>query len=234
VLAASRSLESEYRIMKKMTELSSSFLGRIALAAALAILFCSAKSSAQETATNDASLKMWQEMYGPSHEERMQWWRDARFGMFIHWGVYSVPAGVYKGQPVDHAAEWIMRTTNIPVAEYAQFTKQFDPTNFNAEEWVKIAKNAGMKYIVIIRAWMATTFMMRRRGITIRLQNWLWRAEKKISGWDFIIPKRRTGIIRAAQRRTSILRMTWMPSIIGMRRKKAAWMITLIMLRCHR
>ena len=99
--------------------------------------------------TNDASLHMWQQDYGPTHEERMQWWRQARFGMFIHWGVYSVPAGIYKGQPVTHAGEWIMRTANIPVADYAAFTKQFDPTNFNADQWVKIAKDAGMKYIVI-------------------------------------------------------------------------------------
>jgi alpha-L-fucosidase len=79
----------------------------------------------------------------------MQWWRQAKFGMFIHWGVYSVPAGIYKGQPVTHAGEWIMRTANIPVADYAAFTQQFDPTNFNADQWVEIAKNAGMKYIVI-------------------------------------------------------------------------------------
>lgn len=79
----------------------------------------------------------------------MQWWRDARFGMFIHWGVYSVPAGIYKGQPVRYGGEWIMRSANIPVAEYAQYAEQFDPTNFIADQWVKIAKDAGMKYIVV-------------------------------------------------------------------------------------
>ncbi|HUA66211.1 MAG TPA: alpha-L-fucosidase [Alphaproteobacteria bacterium] len=99
--------------------------------------------------TNYASLHMWQQDYGPTHDARMQWWRQARFGMFIHWGVYSVPAGIYKGQPVTHAGEWIMRTADIPVADYAAFAKQFDPTNFNADQWVKIAKDAGMKYIVI-------------------------------------------------------------------------------------
>jgi alpha-L-fucosidase len=92
---------------------------------------------------------MWQQDYGPTHDARMQWWRQAKFGMFIHWGVYSVPAGVYKGQPVTHAGEWIMRTADIPVADYAAFTKQFDPTNFNADQWVQIAKAAGMKYMVI-------------------------------------------------------------------------------------
>jgi len=106
-----------------------------------------ANSSAAET--NDPALQMWQRECGPTHDERMQWWRQAKFGMFIHWGVYSVPAGTYQGQQSKHIGEWIMRDFNIPVAEYAGYAKQFDPTNFNAEQWVKIAKDAGMKYIVI-------------------------------------------------------------------------------------
>jgi alpha-L-fucosidase len=122
---------------------------RIVVIAALAMGFWAVKTNAADTETNYASLHEWQQDYGPTHEERMQWWREARFGMFIHWGVYSVPAGVYKGQPVEHAGEWIMRMANIPVADYAEYTKQFDPTNFNADQWVQIAKNAGMKYIVI-------------------------------------------------------------------------------------
>jgi len=83
------------------------------------------------------------------HDARMAWWREAKFGMFIHWGVYSVPAGFYQDQPVPGIGEWIMNRGKIPMAEYQQFAKQFDPTNFNADAWVKIAKNAGMKYIVI-------------------------------------------------------------------------------------
>jgi len=80
---------------------------------------------------------------------RMKWWREARFGMFIHWGLYSVPAGTYKGRQIGGIGEWIMNTGEIPVAEYAGFAKQFNPVKFNADEWVAIAKNAGMKYIVI-------------------------------------------------------------------------------------
>jgi len=79
----------------------------------------------------------------------MQWWREARFGMFIHWGVYSVPAGFYHGQPVDGIGEWIMNKGKIPMAEYQGFAKEFNPVKFNADEWVKIAKDAGQKYIVI-------------------------------------------------------------------------------------
>ena len=80
---------------------------------------------------------------------RMQWWRDATFGMFIHWGAYAVPAGVYQGKEVKGIGEWIMHTAQIPIPEYEEFVRQFNPVNFNAKEWVAIAKNAGMKYIVI-------------------------------------------------------------------------------------
>jgi len=82
-------------------------------------------------------------------EKRIAWWRDARFGMFIHWGVYSVPAGEWKGQPIAGIGEWIMNHAKIPVAEYEQLPKQFNPVKFNADEWVAVAKAAGMKYIVI-------------------------------------------------------------------------------------
>lgn len=123
------------------------FLTTITLA--LTVLQFTWQTNASAEGTNDTSLNEWKQDYGPTHDARMQWWRQAKFGMFIHWGVYSVPAGVYQGKPVTHAGEWIMRTADIPVAKYAEFTKQFDPTNFNAEQWVGIAKAAGMKYIVI-------------------------------------------------------------------------------------
>ena len=83
------------------------------------------------------------------HDARMAWWRDAKFGLFIHWGVYSVPAGFYHDQPVHGIGEWIMNRGKIPMAEYQQFAKQFNPVKFNADDWVKAAKDAGMKYIVI-------------------------------------------------------------------------------------
>src|SRR5438876_1035873 len=82
-------------------------------------------------------------------DARMAWWREARFGMFIHWGPYAVPAGTWNGQQVKGIGEWIMNKGKIPVADYAKFAEQFNPTKFNADEWVKIAKDAGMKYIVI-------------------------------------------------------------------------------------
>ncbi len=82
-------------------------------------------------------------------DARMAWWREAKFGMFIHWGVYSVPAGFYHDKPVGGIGEWIMNRAKIPMAEYQQFAQQFDPTNFEADAWVKTARDAGMKYIVI-------------------------------------------------------------------------------------
>src|SRR3982751_248068 len=86
----------------------------------------------------------------PSEQpDRMSWWRDARFGMFIHWGLYAIPAGEWKGQQIPGIGEWIMNRAKIPVAEYEQLTKQFDPVKFNADEWVRMARDAGMKYIVI-------------------------------------------------------------------------------------
>jgi alpha-L-fucosidase len=84
-----------------------------------------------------------------ARDERIRWWRDARFGMFIHWGVYAVPAGEYKGQRSKEIGEWIMSWANIPRSDYEPFARQFNPVKFNAADWVRIAKNAGMKYIVI-------------------------------------------------------------------------------------
>lgn len=79
--------------------------------------------------------------------QRMEWWREARFGMFIHWGLYTIPAGQW-GEEKNHA-EWIRETAKIPVGEYEKLLTQFNPVKFNADAWVKIAKDAGMKYIVL-------------------------------------------------------------------------------------
>ena len=84
-----------------------------------------------------------------SQDEKMKWFRDAKFGLFIHWGLYSVPAGEWKGQPVAGIGEWIMNRAKIPVKEYEQLAGQFNPTQFNAEAWVQMAQDAGMKYMVI-------------------------------------------------------------------------------------
>ncbi len=82
-------------------------------------------------------------------DARMRWFREARFGMFIHWGVYSVPAGTYDDKQIGGIGEWIMHQGRIPTARYQAYAKEFNPVNYDAEAWVKLAKGAGMKYIVI-------------------------------------------------------------------------------------
>jgi alpha-L-fucosidase len=82
-------------------------------------------------------------------DRRMAWWRDARFGMFIHWGLYSVAAGEWNGKPVNSVGEWILNNGHIPLADYEKLRDRFNPEKFDAREWVRIAHDAGMKYIVI-------------------------------------------------------------------------------------
>lgn len=84
-------------------------------------------------------------------QTRVEWWRQAKFGMFIHWGLYAVPAGEWKTGEVSRNAysEWIMHSLKIPVAEYEKLAGQFNPARYDAEAWVKLAKMTGMKYIVI-------------------------------------------------------------------------------------
>jgi len=82
-------------------------------------------------------------------DARMAWFREAKFGMFIHWGVYAVPAGTYKGERVQGIGEWIMLRGKIPVAEYRAFAKDFNPVKYDPNAWAKLAKEAGMRYMVI-------------------------------------------------------------------------------------
>ncbi len=85
----------------------------------------------------------------PALEKRIQWWREARFGMFIHWGLYAVPAGEWKGKPIAGIGEWIMNRAKIPVKVYELLAGQFNPVKFDADAWVRVARDAGQKYIVI-------------------------------------------------------------------------------------
>jgi alpha-L-fucosidase len=81
------------------------------------------------------------------HDARMKWWREARFGLFIHWGLYAIPAGAWGGKT--HYGEWIRHNAQIPIGVYDQFVGRFNPVKFDAREWVRTAKDAGMGYIVI-------------------------------------------------------------------------------------
>jgi len=72
-------------------------------------------------------------------EQRISWWREARFGMFLHWGVYAIPG----------RGEWAQRNEQIPVNEYAKLADQFKPEHFDPDAWAALAKEGGMKYMVL-------------------------------------------------------------------------------------
>lgn len=83
------------------------------------------------------------------YRSRMQWWKDAKYGMFIHFGLYSILGGEYNGEVTPKIAEWIQNTLKIPLADYKKLMEKFNPQQFNADEWASIAKAAGMKYMVV-------------------------------------------------------------------------------------
>jgi alpha-L-fucosidase len=80
---------------------------------------------------------------------RLAWFKTAKYGMFIHWGLYAIPAGEWKGQSVPGLGEWIMNRAHIPVKQYEQLARQWNPARFDAERWVQLAEDSGMKYMVI-------------------------------------------------------------------------------------
>ena len=123
---------------------------RILASTFLAAVVFSALPAAADDGTNAAaSPDPYAHETAAQRDARMEWWREARFGMFIHWGVYSVPAGTYNGKQIPGIGEWIMNHGKIPQADYQAYAREFNPVKFNAADWVKLAKNAGMKYIVI-------------------------------------------------------------------------------------
>ena len=99
--------------------------------------------------SSQAAESSWNRETKAQRDARMQWWRDARFGMFVHWGLYAIPAGNWNGKPVPGIGEWIMNSANIPVEEYEKLAGQFNPAKYDPAEWARIAKDAGMKYLVI-------------------------------------------------------------------------------------
>ncbi len=107
------------------------------------------QAKARDQKAIDEAVNGWNAEAMKTHDSRIQWWRDAKFGMFIHWGVYSLPGGEYKGKKVSGYAEHLMRKEKITRADYLELASQFNPVKFNAEEWVKAAQQAGMKYFIV-------------------------------------------------------------------------------------
>ena len=112
----------------------------LALAVLAAGGLCPAQSRRPESA------KMIRET-AEQRDARMKWWREARFGVFIHWGLYAIPAGEW-GDRTNHG-EWIMHTAQIPAKRYERYQDQFNPVKFDAADWVRTISDAGAKYIVI-------------------------------------------------------------------------------------
>ncbi|MEA2068067.1 MAG: alpha-L-fucosidase, partial [Verrucomicrobiota bacterium] len=81
--------------------------------------------------------------------DKLGWWREARFGLFIHWGLYSIPAGIWKGREVPGLGEQILRFGEIPMSEYEKLAAEFNPINFDADAIVRLAVDSGMKYLVV-------------------------------------------------------------------------------------
>ncbi|MFW5761493.1 MAG: alpha-L-fucosidase, partial [Cyclobacteriaceae bacterium] len=108
------------------------------MATSLMINSCNSVNTEKDSQGTDSSLH--------SSEDRLQWFRQAKFGMFIHWGIYSVPGGEYKDGK-DYA-EWIWMKSGMPSEEYVAFAEEFNPVKFNADEWAQLASDAGMSYMV--------------------------------------------------------------------------------------
>ncbi len=124
------------------------FIALPALASLFLLTLCQPATTTDEPVEETPVVNVLNES-PEAFNQRMEWWREAKFGMFIHWGPYAVPAGMYQGKEVEGIGEWIMERASIPVEEYEKFSRAFDPEKFDADRWVKLASDAGMKYLVI-------------------------------------------------------------------------------------
>lgn len=107
------------------------------------------KSRQRDQQAVDEAVNGWWTQSMKTHEERIAWWRQAKFGMFVHWGIYSLPGGEWKGKKVNGYAEHLMRKEKITRSEYLELAHRFNPLQFNADAWAKAAKDAGMRYMII-------------------------------------------------------------------------------------
>ena len=114
----------------------------IVTAVVCALLAASCKQCKQ-TSVKPCSLKG-EAKQEDSKDKRMKWWREARFGMFIHWGLYAIPAGEWNGKRISGTGEWIMQIADIPVKDYEKLAGEFNPVKFNADEWSDSPKIQGL------------------------------------------------------------------------------------------
>lgn len=108
------------------------------------------KAASRDKTAIDSAVGGWWTASMKNHDQRIAWWREARFGCFIHWGVYAVPGGEWNGKKVEGYAEHLMRKEKISRREYAEkLIQQFNPAHFDADAWVKMIRDAGMRYLII-------------------------------------------------------------------------------------
>ena len=115
----------------------------------LLILFTLFISSFIPSQAQQGMEKMWDKSAITEEHSNIRWFKEAKFGIFIHWGLYSRLAGNWRDKKYYGSGEWIMHQAKIPVKEYELVAKEFNPVNFNADEWAQLAKDAGIKYMVI-------------------------------------------------------------------------------------
>ena len=115
---------------------------RQATAARLVLSACALALAARSAAAAPADTP-------EAKQARLAWFHEAKYGLFIHWGLYAIPAGEWKGRRIPGIGEWIMFRTPIPAAEYEQLARQWNPVKYDPDAWVQLARDAGMKYIVI-------------------------------------------------------------------------------------
>jgi alpha-L-fucosidase len=107
------------------------------------------KAQARDQKVIDKAVNGWWKTSMVTHDQRIQWWRDAKFGMFVHWGVYALAGGEWEGKHVEGYSEHLMRKEKVSKAAYLKLAKDFNPELFNASQWISAAKNAGMNYFII-------------------------------------------------------------------------------------
>ncbi|MBI5770467.1 MAG: alpha-L-fucosidase [Verrucomicrobia bacterium] len=112
---------------------------------ALALATCALLLRAQTAPSGQSPIKP----YDAAQQKRLAWFTQARLGMFVHWGLYSIPAGQWPGRASTRRGEWIMQEENLSSADYEKLAAQFNPVKFDAKAWVAVAKAAGMNYLVV-------------------------------------------------------------------------------------
>ena len=108
-----------------------------------------AVQTAPSTGRTPSASPGWRET-AAQRDARMKWWRDARFGIFIHWGLYSIPAGTWEGRTYGGAAEWLLNTAQIdPIRWERELVPQFNPVKFDPQSWARLFEESGAGYIVL-------------------------------------------------------------------------------------